>query len=646
MVSLGQQTFASKRVRRSPPEASDTAAGSARARFAWHEGTDVVLQRGGASMAQVSLPAGDPTLVLCRPACGPSSWPAPRASASPSLIAGLAPLLRTQIAIYKAGRVDGALGDRLQVGSQGSGGCQCSGTLRHRWERREAGRALLNKLTSLQTSSLCRKLLRGACLRQHSTIVAPTARCSAVVLATDEFWLRVLSPLRCMFDRPPLTWHPVQCWCQLDLAGYFEGQPGGASAAPAAPAAPALQAEAPAPPPELLLTVAHTDSEASLASCSASELAEAVGEVAGEAGEARQQDGVPVSHPADHDGRRRLPGPGPASVCATASPAVAQAEDCTPDGDGAPPCSVQGGAAGLQRQGSGGNESGDGEVLSACWLPLVDPGDANRVLGRVRVTVRTSSPTDLEQQLWRRLLALADLDDSGALSAEEFEALLAVRRPARPARRGSALRLLRCARAAPRRALPCPAVLCTPTHPAAPCCACMAGRPCGTACKGGPVLPCLRLCFAAGFCRQQRPFSLVCSQAPASPALQAMGAELDAQEVAALFHQADSNGDGSVDADELAAVLTLCHADGELHRWGVGVGWWVVGWCGVGWCGVGWRGGNGGGGVCVVGVGGGSCRPLVRCWLLLTPVMHLGPRPAGLASPALLPRHRAGGSFP
>lgn len=50
-------------------------------------------------------------------------------------------------------------------------------------------------------------------------------------------------------------------------------------------------------------------------------------------------------------------------------------------------------------------------------------------------------------------------------------------------------------------------------------------------------------------------------------ALQAMGSELDAQEAEALFRQADCNGDGVVDADELAAVLALCHADGELHRW-------------------------------------------------------------------------------
>eukprot|EP00887_Chlorella_sp_A99_P007334 scaffold2.g7334.t1 len=64
--------------------------------------------------------------------------------------------------------------------------------------------------------------------------------------------------------------------------------------------------------------------------------------------------------------------------------------------------------------------SDGGEVLRDAWLPLVDPGDAGRARGRVRVSVRASSPQDLEQQLWRRLLALADLDGDGCLENGEF----------------------------------------------------------------------------------------------------------------------------------------------------------------------------------------------------------------------------------
>ncbi|KAL4459065.1 hypothetical protein ABPG75_013930 [Micractinium tetrahymenae] len=337
VVSLGQQTFASKRVKRSLPGPKGPVPTSACKRFEWHEGTDVVLQRGGASVAQ--------------------------------------------IAIYKAGRVDGALGDRLQ------------------------------------------------------------------------------------------------CWCQLDLASYFEGQPGAACPAEAAgtagtagtsAGAPALRAEAPAPPPRLLLTVAHTDSESSLGSFSTSEGGEVPAPPAADAGAAA------AAQQQEQGGERRAAG---APQCGSSARASAQAGDApaaAPADGGCEQAPCDGGSSagvGLQRQDSSGGDSGDGEVLRACWLPLVDPADSTRVLGRVRVTVRASSPAGLEQQLWRRLLGLADLDGNGTLSYEEFEALLG-----------------------------------------------------------------------------------------------AMGAELDPQEVAALFQEADRNGDGTVDADELAAALTLCHADGDLHR--------------------------------------------------------------------------------
>lgn len=95
VVSVGRQTFTSKRVRRAGARPSAAALASAGAGdgsadggaagseevavFKWDEGTDVVLQRGGATVAQV--------------------------------------------AIYKQGRIDGALGDKLQVG--GLAGLAC-----------------------------------------------------------------------------------------------------------------------------------------------------------------------------------------------------------------------------------------------------------------------------------------------------------------------------------------------------------------------------------------------------------------------------------------------------------------------------------------------------------------------------------------
>lgn len=54
VVSLGQQTFASRRVRCSLSGASGAAPAGGSRRYEWHEGTDVVLQRGGASLAQAS----------------------------------------------------------------------------------------------------------------------------------------------------------------------------------------------------------------------------------------------------------------------------------------------------------------------------------------------------------------------------------------------------------------------------------------------------------------------------------------------------------------------------------------------------------------------------------------------------------------
>lgn len=48
--------------------------------------------------------------------------------------------------------------------------------------------------------------------------------------------------------------------------------------------------------------------------------------------------------------------------------------------------------------------------------------------------------------------------------------------------------------------------------------------------------------------------------------VQAMGSDLSHEEAEALFRQADADGSGDVDADELAAALTACHKEGDFHR--------------------------------------------------------------------------------
>lgn len=83
---------------------------------------------------------------------------------------------------------------------------------------------------------------------------------------------------------------------------------------------------------------------------------------------------------------------------------------------------LQGGPSRLSRRAL--PHSNSGEVLQDAWLPLADPGDASRICGRIRVTVRAASIEAMEQQLWRRLLPLADLDGDGRLTAAEFSALL------------------------------------------------------------------------------------------------------------------------------------------------------------------------------------------------------------------------------
>ena len=166
--------------------------------------------------------------------------------------------------------------------------------------------------------------------------------------------------------------------------------------------------------------------------------------------------------------------------------------------------------------------AGSGEVLQDVWLPLVDPGDAAAVRGRLRLTVRAATVEGMEQQLWRRLLPLADLDGDGRLTLAEFGGLLEVRRAAAGLRQGcgggGAATLLRRA-------------------------ATMPHRPFTSARRHPAALPC-----------------------PASPPAQAMGSDLSPEEAHELFAAADTNGDGVVDAQELAAGLTACHQEGEFAR--------------------------------------------------------------------------------
>lgn len=54
---------------------------------------------------------------------------------------------------------------------------------------------------------------------------------------------------------------------------------------------------------------------------------------------------------------------------------------------------------------------------------------------------------------------------------------------------------------------------------------------------------------------------------PSPLSCQAMGSDLAPGEAAKLFQQADADGSGAVDADELAELLAACHKEGEFHRW-------------------------------------------------------------------------------
>ncbi|GAB4820295.1 hypothetical protein N2152v2_007341 [Parachlorella kessleri] len=58
------------------------------------------------------------------------------------------------------------------------------------------------------------------------------------------------------------------------------------------------------------------------------------------------------------------------------------------------------------------------------WFDLVDPSDSGLVKGRIRLSGEACSLGDLERQLWRRLLPIADWNGDGTLSLEEFTVLM------------------------------------------------------------------------------------------------------------------------------------------------------------------------------------------------------------------------------
>lgn len=347
--------------------------------FRWEEGTDVVLQRSGATLAQ--------------------------------------------IAVYAAGRIDGALGDKLQVGLtllQSALVYSAAGSL-------QVQRAIAGAAGGRRALKDC--VHDNAC-GPAPLVVGPSA--FQAVLRLDTFFM--------------------QCWCTLDLATYFnEAAPAAAGAASAAdaPAAAGAGAAAAQPasqlgqpgqqqqqqPPSMLLSSGGASSESSELQLSASEESEMrlsglphfeqhmlipmerhpslaseeqKRELAQHAQQAGQQAAQQEAQRAGQQGAQQ------------AQQAAQQEHQQT--GTAAPllhSCSSRLSRRSLPR-------AGGGEVLQDVWLPLVDPGDDSKVCGRVRVSVRATSIETLEQQLWRRLLPIVDLNGDGLLTREEFGALLEV----------------------------------------------------------------------------------------------------------------------------------------------------------------------------------------------------------------------------
>lgn len=257
--------------------------------------------------------------------------------------------------------------------------------------------------------------------------------------------------------------HPVQCWCMLDLATYFNDAPAAAAEAAASAAGPssaaggaagqaaaaadsaAAEAEPAAQgaterqqgpqgqrPPDVLLSSGVAQSESSELQLSPSEEAEM--QLGGPLAQLQMQ----LSGPHLEEALGTIPMERhPSLVGEEQKRELAQhAQQGTQHSDHAeqqaagPPASPPPGpvlrtsSSRLSRRSL--PRAGGGEVLQDVWLPLVDPGDASRVCGRVRVSVRATSIETLEQQLWRRLLPIVDMDGDGLLTRNEFSALLEV----------------------------------------------------------------------------------------------------------------------------------------------------------------------------------------------------------------------------
>ena len=73
---------------------------------------------------------------------------------------------------------------------------------------------------------------------------------------------------------------------------------------------------------------------------------------------------------------------------------------------------------------SSGELSSSSKIILEDVVTLVDPEDASKVLGSVRISGKASSLRTLEKQVWESLLLLADFNDDRVLSEEEFSILL------------------------------------------------------------------------------------------------------------------------------------------------------------------------------------------------------------------------------
>lgn len=291
--------------------------------------------------------------------------------------------------------------------------------------------------------------------------------------AATHVWLVCASPATCcMLGRSCV----LQCWCTLDLAAYFtEGSSAAATAGAAEAAAPAAAGQSPAEvaaasqpgaqrsgepqqgqqhgeqqqPPAVLLSSGAASSESSELQLSASEEQEM--QLSGPL--ARVLSGphfdhleplapIPMErHPSlmGEEQKRELTQHAQQvqqavqqaqqvvlhTEQAQQHAAAAEQQAAAPPASPAPRPLPHSASSRLSRRSL--PRAGGGEVLQDVWLPLVDPGNASKVCGRVRVSVRATSIELLEQQLWRRLLPIMDLNGDGLLTRDEFGSLLEVR---------------------------------------------------------------------------------------------------------------------------------------------------------------------------------------------------------------------------